>query len=44
MHYTLYYPEEGRCSTTLTLKEARRMKRQFLTAWIVDERTGEVVG
>lgn len=41
--YCVYYPEEGRYSVPMSLKEARRLVRQFLTAWIVDLATAEVL-
>lgn len=43
MHYAVYYPEEGRYSRPVTLKEARDMVRQFMWASIVNIRTGEVI-
>lgn len=42
--YALYYPEEGRYSVPMTLKEARRLVKQFMTAYIVNIHTAEVFG
>lgn len=41
--YSIYYPEEGRYSQPMTLKEARSLVRQFLWASIVNISTGEVL-
>lgn len=43
MHYSVYYPDEGRYSRPVTLKEARDLVRQFTWASIVNIRTGEVI-
>lgn len=40
--YAVYYPEDGQYSVPMTLKEARRLVRQFVTAYIVNIRTAEV--
>lgn len=41
--YSIYYPEEGRYSQPMTLKEARSLAKQFLWASIVNINTGEVI-
>lgn len=41
--YSIYYPDEGRYSQPMTLKEARSLAKQFLWSCIVDIRTGEVL-
>jgi len=40
--YAVYYPEEGRYSVPMTLKEARRLVRQFVTAYVVNIHTAEI--
>lgn len=42
--YCLYYPEEGRYSMPMTLAEARKMVKMFVSAHIVNIRTAEVFG
>ena len=43
MLYALYYPEEGRYSELMPLIKARAMKKHFITAVLIDARTGEVI-
>ena len=42
--YALYYPDEGRYSVPMTLRDARRLVKQFIGAWIVNIHTAEVFG
>jgi len=42
--YALYYPEEGRYSIPLTLKEARKLVKMFTSAQIVNIQTAEIFG
>lgn len=42
--YVLYYPEEGRYSMPMTLKEAKKLVRMFISAQIVNVKTAEVFG
>lgn len=42
--YVLYYPEEGRYSMPMTLKEAKKLVRMFISAQIVNIATAEVFG
>ena len=42
--YALYYPEEGRYSVPLTLREARKLVKMFISAQIVNIETAEVFG
>ena len=41
--YAIFYPEEGRYSSPLSLREAKQIVRQFLWASIVNLKTGEVL-
>lgn len=41
--YALYYPEEGRYSTFMTLRLARMLKKHFPTAQIIDAQTAEAI-
>ena len=40
--YALYYPEEGRYSIPMTLKEAFELVKQFPWASVVSLRTAEI--
>ena len=40
--FCIYYPDEGRYSVAMSLKEARHLQRQFPESYIVEMRTGEV--
>lgn len=40
--YCLYFPDEGRYTIAMTLKEAKAMVRQFVMAYIVNIETAEV--
>lgn len=40
--YCVYYPDEGRYSMLLTLKEAKLLVRQFEMAYIVNAETAEI--
>lgn len=42
--YCIYYPEEGRYSVPMTLREARKFVKMFTTAYIVNIQTAEVFG
>ena len=42
--YCLYFPDEGRYSIAMTLKEAKALVRQFMMAYIVNIETAEVYG
>ena len=43
MRYALYFPEDGKFSVLMTLKEAKAMLKVFTTASLIDGRTGEVL-
>ena len=43
-NYCLYYPEEGRYSMPMTLKEAKKLVRMFISAQIINIQTAEVFG
>jgi len=40
--FALYYPEEGRYSENMSLREARILQRTFFWASIVNTMTGEI--
>ena len=40
--YALYYPDEGQWSVAMTLREAKKLWRQFPWAMIVSLRTAEI--
>ena len=42
--YVLYYPDEGRYSIPMTLREAKKMLRMFINAEIVNIESAEVFG
>lgn len=42
--YCLYFPDEGRYTRLMTLAEAKRLVREFCTAYIVNIETAEVIG
>ena len=41
--YCLYFPDEGRYTTLMTLAEAKRLVREFCTAYIMNAETAEVI-
>lgn len=43
MHYVVYYPDEGRYSRPLTIKEVKALVNQFEWAYIVNLDTAEVI-
>lgn len=40
--YCVYYPDEGRYSMLMTLREAKLLVRQFEMAYIVNAETAEI--
>lgn len=42
-HYAVYFPEEGRYSRPMTLKEAKNLVHMFSYAWLVNLDTAEVL-
>lgn len=41
--YCLYFPDEGRYTRLMTLAEAKKLVREFCTAYIVNIETAEVI-
>lgn len=41
--YCVYYPDEGRYSNLVTLREAKQLVRQFEFAYIVNAEDAEVI-
>lgn len=42
--YCVYFPDDGRYSRPLTLREARKLVKEFLGSYIVNIQTAEVFG
>lgn len=40
--YSVYYPDEGRYSVPMTLREARMLVNMFIGSYIVNIKTAEV--
>lgn len=42
--YCLYFPDEGRYTRPMSLREAKLLVKQFITAYVVNIETAEVYG
>ena len=42
--FALYFADEGRYTIPMSLVDAKKLRAQFVEAFIVDARTGEIVG